>query len=1075
MLRKFGSVEILSVDGHRGSTRRVAHRAVFSYVPREGYLYVRSRAISSRCNDNFDMFPAEEIEKAWKTFVGKPVFVNHSNHDHRRARGVIIDAALHKDRNPNGSPDTWVEVLMEIDGKRFPKLAQALINGDIDRTSMGTDVKISKCSICGNEAESPLQYCRHIPGMKGKRIAVLDSNGGRTSKLVFEICSGLSFFENSLLVEPPADPTAFFLGNVMLGPGLEHLVKAAASQQRIQDALREDAAAPFARVASLQRTATRSSTGDVMTSPFASRIAAARQALAELQKQAADQEKKPGKAQQFFLDNPVDPQNLVTMFKQATPAQRAEGMDWYRHMHRTARMITGGRVDRRKKDVVGGDPALGAGLLANYSQQSSLSDNHWKASKTALAGKGLWAGNHPGFFAGQEQGRKADRMLAGEHHSTVLGAPKTRAFAHLIEHGGDDETGRTAVCVDRHALSAAVGHRITDADYASANLARPPTKKDEREGHSDNERYRMVADAYRHAASQLTDELGEHIAPHHVQAVTWVMQRDQNAEAEAHETDPNRIRLIKGRATTNRNETARWQAHVLEHYPSFADQQHWKMTTLRPRLPSRISYGETKAPSDVDTLRPEMCAICGNDLFDGRECSVCGWVAPPQGLGDPDVTKARQLDQLKDSVDEALDQVDPSRPGAPFDAGDTDQLAPGGDNTANPWLQCDNCGTALRPVAPQTTGQEQDAPLAGPAAGDACPVCEQGQLLPTDESEDDTGAADDDAADEDEDEDDRPTKKPPTDPASRKGTTGKYRHLVKETRMQAALRAMAQQQELVEHLARENFKLQRRMSAKDSQIQRLTAGLTVLARHAGVEVETMVRSAMLRKQADEQNPAQPVPEPAPAPATESTMETKTPEAFADVRIPGMVPGTNQDVPADAVTTAYTPGQDIASPPVRNLVDVTAPVDGAQGPRPLRETKTEVDVRVGNPMNPQVAFPLDGDFANAQRTSSLGDERFVASLRLARMRIAANIEQGDDLEIAQKISRDASYSQQRINQEIQTLDQVTKAAALSQRPTPPRGAVPRPAQMPRLVPSLASTASVQASPDEDLDAVFIGAF
>lgn len=117
--------------------RRTSHRHHFDYEVRPGFLYVRSRAISSRTNDNYDTFPAEEIREAWRTFIGKPVFVNHHNDDHRRARGVIIDAALHEDTAPDGTPDTWVEVLMEVDAVRFPKLAEAIVNGDIERTSMG--------------------------------------------------------------------------------------------------------------------------------------------------------------------------------------------------------------------------------------------------------------------------------------------------------------------------------------------------------------------------------------------------------------------------------------------------------------------------------------------------------------------------------------------------------------------------------------------------------------------------------------------------------------------------------------------------------------------------------------------------------------------------------------------------------------------------------------------------------------------------------------------------------------------------------------------------------------------------
>jgi hypothetical protein len=210
---KFAEAAVLSAEmGDRRVLRRQAHRAHFDYTPRPGYLYVRSRAISSRCNDNYDEFPAEEIKTAYKSFIGKPVFVNHANEDHRRARGVVIDAALHEDWNPDGSPDTWAECLMEIDAMKFPKLAQAVLAGHVDRTSMGTDVAHSICSICANKATTPAEYCSHIPKMKGQRIYRTDQFGKRVGVLVREKCYGLRFFENSLLVEEPADPTAVFTG-----------------------------------------------------------------------------------------------------------------------------------------------------------------------------------------------------------------------------------------------------------------------------------------------------------------------------------------------------------------------------------------------------------------------------------------------------------------------------------------------------------------------------------------------------------------------------------------------------------------------------------------------------------------------------------------------------------------------------------------------------------------------------------------------------------------------------------------------------------------------------------------------
>lgn len=232
MLIKTTSLETLSVEPNTkiakalGMTRTAtvyknAHRAVFDYEPRPGFLYVRSRAISSRCNDNYDEFPAAEIEAAYKTFIGKPVFVNHHNEDHKKARGVIIDAALHKDTNADGSPDTWAEVLMEVDAVNFPKLAQAILAGHVDRTSMGCDVGYSVCSACGNKATTPSEYCSHIPQQKGALYVRRNAKTGSPEKtLIREICYKVSFFENSLLVEEPADPTAL-AGNALGEIGLD--------------------------------------------------------------------------------------------------------------------------------------------------------------------------------------------------------------------------------------------------------------------------------------------------------------------------------------------------------------------------------------------------------------------------------------------------------------------------------------------------------------------------------------------------------------------------------------------------------------------------------------------------------------------------------------------------------------------------------------------------------------------------------------------------------------------------------------------------------------------------------------
>ena len=198
-----------------------AHRVSFANVRRTpGYLYVRNRAISSRVNQNFDAWPADDLASeepgvGWKTFIGRPVFVNHHNADHRRTRGVNLAAALHQDQLPDGSPDTWVELLKEIDPVAYPKLAKRLLKGDIDMTSMGADVGLSICSVptCANQATTEEQLCQHMTRMKGARFSEIDPRTGKTTKgLIYEICRLAKFFEDSFLAEPAADDTAYVLG-----------------------------------------------------------------------------------------------------------------------------------------------------------------------------------------------------------------------------------------------------------------------------------------------------------------------------------------------------------------------------------------------------------------------------------------------------------------------------------------------------------------------------------------------------------------------------------------------------------------------------------------------------------------------------------------------------------------------------------------------------------------------------------------------------------------------------------------------------------------------------------------------
>jgi hypothetical protein len=259
-----------------------------------------------------------------------------------------------------------------------------------------------------------------------------------------------------------------------------------------------------------------------------------------------------------------------------------------------------------------------------------------------------------------------------------------------------------------------------------------------------------------------------------------------------------------------------------------------------------------------------------------------------------------------------------------------------------------------------------------------------------------------------------------------------------------AIQVMGEQQELIRVQARrveaQDLSIGNMVkiaSAQEDKIDRLIRGLQALSQMAGVEAHVARAMGLMHVQADVQNPAEPVPEPPAVAPTESTVETKTPEAKADVLKPGLVPGSTSDVAADATTTNYTPGGDIPSPAFKNLQDVTAPIEGTQTQRPLNETKTETDVRVGDPMNPQTAFPLQGGFANAQRTSSrktaqqIAEDaslRTMAALRLARLRIQVGTETEGDLAVQARIEKNAALSIDAIESEISTLDGVIKRQA-----------------------------------------------
>lgn len=203
----------------------------------------------------------------------------------------------------------------------------------------------------------------------------------------------------------------------------------------------------------------------------------------------------------------------------------------------------------------------------------------------------------------------------------------------------------------------------------------------------------------------------------------------------------------------------------------------------------------------------------------------------------------------------------------------------------------------------------------------------------------------------------------------------------------------------------------------------------------------------IRKKADQDNPAQPIPNPPSEQAFETTEQAVEPEARDNVSNPGMTPGSVENIAADTTDVALAPGESLPTAPFNELQNVQAPVAGTETQLPLDQTRIETDVRVGDPMAPDVAYPWT--------IASAGGSRTMASVRLARLQIEAGVSKAtDDLALGAQIEASAATNAE-IENTIKTLEQVRTASRAQQ--TRPQHLVPRSASVQRTTPSLAGDA------------------
>lgn len=103
-------------------------------------------------NGNGDIFPEEDLIKAHKDWIGKPLCKDHVSSTVDGIRGIVIDTYYDEKYKR-------VHALFALDRKNYAELARKVEAGYATSVSMGTAVGRSICSDCGNVATVESEYC----------------------------------------------------------------------------------------------------------------------------------------------------------------------------------------------------------------------------------------------------------------------------------------------------------------------------------------------------------------------------------------------------------------------------------------------------------------------------------------------------------------------------------------------------------------------------------------------------------------------------------------------------------------------------------------------------------------------------------------------------------------------------------------------------------------------------------------------------------------------------------------------------------------------------------------------------
>lgn len=141
-------------------------------------------------------FNPEHGQQSYKMWKGQPTFIEHDNKNHKRAKGVILDAFLRPLRGFGQNKYHKVVLLLAYDRTKDPLLVNSILTGQNNAYSIGFYFGEYACSICGTVVgQNSGVPCTHT--MPRKRTYVDEQN-----RLVYRKCRYIKPFECSSVANP---------------------------------------------------------------------------------------------------------------------------------------------------------------------------------------------------------------------------------------------------------------------------------------------------------------------------------------------------------------------------------------------------------------------------------------------------------------------------------------------------------------------------------------------------------------------------------------------------------------------------------------------------------------------------------------------------------------------------------------------------------------------------------------------------------------------------------------------------------------------------------------------------------